>query len=59
LFLAQLLLEHWAAVVYRHVQLQRGVKRVVTRLRRVIWQSGFSAYLRDTIGLLSDSHPSS
>ncbi|MEX1026675.1 MAG: phosphotransferase [Candidatus Paceibacterota bacterium] len=50
LFLAQQLLEHWSAVVYRHQQ-QRGVKRLAKGLRRTIWQSGFRSYLRHIISI--------
>jgi aminoglycoside phosphotransferase (APT) family kinase protein len=48
LFLAQIVLEYWSAVVYRHQQ-QRGVKRVAKGIRRSIWQSGFQAYLRQLV----------
>ena len=52
LFEAQLLLEHWAAAVYRHHE-SRGLKRAAKGFRRGIWQSGFKSYLRQ---IVSDIH---
>ncbi|EMI16417.1 hypothetical protein RMSM_06660 [Rhodopirellula maiorica SM1] len=48
LFLAQLILEHWAAVVFQHEQ-QRGFKRVVKGVRRSLWKAGFLTYLREIL----------
>lgn len=48
LFLIQLMLEHWAAVVYRH-QEQRGLKRVAKGIRRSLWQFGFHTYLQQLL----------
>lgn len=53
LFLAQLLLEHWAAVVYQHKH-QRGVKRIAKSIRRSLWQSGFLNYLREIFETRND-----
>ncbi|QEG41897.1 phosphotransferase [Roseimaritima ulvae] len=44
LFLVQLLLEHWAAVVYRHRE-QHGWKRMAKGIRRSLWESGFRSYI--------------
>lgn len=52
LFEAQLLLEHWAATVYRH-QEGRGLRRIAKGLRRTIWQAGFKSYLQEVLADIS------
>jgi len=53
LFEAQLLLEHWVAIVYRHRE-GRGFRRLAKGFRRTIWQIGFKSYLREILADVSD-----
>ncbi len=48
LFEAQLLLEHWAATVYRYRD-GRGFRRIAKGVRKTLWQRGFQAYLSDIL----------
>lgn len=48
LFEAQLLLEHWAAVVYRYRQ-AHGLRGWVKGVRSYVWSSGFRSYLNHLV----------
>ncbi|WP_153558904.1 phosphotransferase [Roseimaritima sediminicola] len=56
LFSVQLVLEHWAAIVYRHRE-HRGAKRIAKQLRRRLWQRGFQQYLNQLLERTETAQP--